>query len=220
MKKEIFRYVKLMVGIALAALGVVTVISSNFGLSPWDVLNQGLNKVLGITHGQANILVGSFALLISLYYKQPLGMGTVLNYIFIGVFIDLYMYLDFIPKGDLLLSKIFIHFSGMLIFSLGIVLYISSGLGCGPRDGLMVVFTKRTRFSVGTIKTFTEIAALSMGWVLGGFVGIGTMISTLSIGYIIQFFFKVAKVDVKQVYHRSLSEELSLFKNLLFQKNN
>lgn len=218
MKKEIFRYTKLMVGIALAALGVVTIISSNFGLSPWDVLNQGLNKVLGISHGRANILVGTFALVISVYYKQPIGIGTVLNYIFIGVFVDLYMYLDFLPRGDVFLSKVLIHFSGMVIFSLGIVIYMSSGLGCGPRDGLMVVFTKRSKFSVGTIKTFTEIVALSMGWTLGGFVGVGTVISTLCIGYIIQFFFKVAKIDIKQVYHRSLSEEATLFKNYILSK--
>ena len=108
MKQEILRYLKLMLGLLLCALGVVTILNSNLGLSPWDVLNQGLNRTIGITLGEANLLVGAFVVLFSIFLKQPIGSGTVINFLLVGVFIDMYIYLDIIPKGDILLKKILI----------------------------------------------------------------------------------------------------------------
>ena len=212
MKRELLKYLKLMVGLLLCALGVVTILNSNLGLSPWDVLNQGLNKTIGITLGEANLLVGAFVVLFSIFLKQPIGSGTVINFLLVGVFIDMYIYLDIIPKGDLLLKKIVILTVGILIFSYGCYVYISTGLGCGPRDGLMVVLTKKSKYPLWKIKTCIEIVVLSLGYILGGTIGIGTVISSLCVGPLIQYFFKINSQDIKKLEHRSIISEFKILK--------
>ena len=207
MKTEILRYAKLIVGLILCAFGIVTILNSNLGLSPWDVLNQGLNYRVGITLGQANIIVGVIVILIGVYFKQPLGMGTILNVTLVGLFIDLFIYLDFIPVGHTYLIQGIIFFVGMLILSLGCYMYISAGLGCGPRDGLMVVFTKKTGLPLGTIRFGMEFFAMSTGYLLGGKVFIGTAIFSFTAGYMLQLYFKLFKADVKKIEHRSVFTE-------------
>ncbi|MBC2850180.1 hypothetical protein H5J22_01710 [Cetobacterium sp. 8H] len=217
MKKEILKYLKLMLGLIFCAVGVVTILNSNLGLSPWDVLNQGLNRVLGVTLGQANLLVGAFVVLFSIFLKQPIGSGTILNFLTVGIFIDLCIYIDFLPKGDSLLEKIVILILGIGIFSYGCYFYISTGLGCGPRDGLMVVLTKRMKYPLWKIKTCIEIVALGLGYFLGGTVGIGTVISSLCVGPLIQFFFKLNNQDIKTLEHRSVVSEILILKGKIFK---
>lgn len=212
MKREMLRYLKLMLGLLLCALGVVTILNSNLGLSPWDVLNQGLNKTIGITLGEANLLVGAFVVLFSIFLKQPIGSGTVINFLLVGVFIDMYIYLDIIPKGDILFKKILILIVGILIFSYGCYMYISTGLGCGPRDGLMVILTKKSTHPLWKIKTCIEIVVLGLGYILGGTIGIGTVISSLCVGPLIQYFFKLNSQDIKKLEHRSLISEFKFLK--------
>ncbi|MCQ8213018.1 hypothetical protein NON08_10840 [Cetobacterium somerae] len=212
MKHELLKYLKLMIGLLLCALGVVTILNSNLGLSPWDVLNQGLNKTIGITLGEANLLVGAFVVLFSIFLKQPIGSGTIINFLLVGVFIDMYIYLDIIPKGDLLLKKIIILIVGILIFSYGCYVYISTGLGCGPRDGLMVILTKKSKYPLWKIKTCIEIVVLSFGYILGGTIGIGTVISSLCVGPLIQYFFKINSQDIKKLEHRSIISEFKILK--------
>ena len=212
MKHELLRYLKLMIGLLLCALGVVTILNSNLGLSPWDVLNQGLNKTMGITLGEANLLVGAFVVLFSIFLKQPIGSGTIINFLLVGIFIDMYIYLDIIPKGDLLLKKVLILIVGILIFSYGCYVYISTGLGCGPRDGLMVILTKKSKYSLWKIKTCIEIVVLSFGYILGGTIGIGTIVSSLCVGPLIQYFFKINNQDIKKLEHRSVISEFKILK--------
>lgn len=212
MKQEALKYLKLVLGLLLCALGVVTILNSNLGLSPWDVLNQGLNKTIGITLGEANLLVGAVVVLFSIFLKQPIGSGTVINFLLVGVFIDMYIYLDIVPKGDILLKKILILIVGILIFSYGCYVYISTGLGCGPRDGLMMILTKKSNYSLWKIKTCIEIVVFGFGYILGGTIGIGTVVSSLCVGPLIQYFFKVNSQDIKKLEHRSLVSEFKFLK--------
>lgn len=212
MKREVFKYSKLMLGLLLCSLGVVTILNSNLGLSPWDVLNQGLNKTIGITLGEANLLVGAVVVFVSIFLKQPIGSGTIINFLLVGVFIDMYMYLDVVPKGDVLIKKIAILIIGIMIFSYGCYVYISTGLGCGPRDGLMVVLTKKSKYPLWKIKTCIEIVVLSIGYILGGSVGIGTIVSSICVGPLIQYFFKMNNQDIKLLEHRSVVREFQFLK--------
>ncbi len=212
MKREVFKYSKLMLGLLLCSLGVVTILNSNLGLSPWDVLNQGLNKTIGITLGEANLLVGAVVVFVSIFLKQPIGSGTIINFLLVGVFIDMYMYLDVVPKGDVLIKKIAILIIGIMIFSYGCYVYISTGLGCGPRDGLMVVLTKKSKYPLWKIKTCIEVVVLSIGYILGGSVGIGTIVSSVCVGPLIQYFFKMNNQDIKLLEHRSVVREFQFLK--------
>ena len=204
MEKEIKKYIKLISGLILCSFGIVSILNADLGLSPWDVLNQGINKQVGITLGQANIAVGLIVIFIGLYFKQPLGSGTILNVTFVGLFVD--------PWGDTYLKQALLFIEGIIIFSLGSYMYISTGCGCGPRDGLMVVFTKMTGLSLGRVRLCLELFALTAGYFLGGKVGIGTAAFSLTAGYIIQFFFKIFKEDVKKIEHRSIVAEIKMLK--------
>lgn len=219
MKKEIFRYIKLMSGLIICAFGIVTILNSNLGLSPWDVLNQGLHKQIGITMGQANIVVGLVVILIGLYFKQPIGSGTILNVIFVGIFVDIFIFSNLIPWGDTILKQIILFAVGILTFALGSYMYISTGCGCGPRDGLMVVFTKKTGLPVGVIRGGLELFALTTGYFLGGKLGVGTVIFSLGAGYLIQIYFQIFKEDIKKIEHRSVVREIKLLKNYLKQSS-
>lgn len=217
MKKEIIRYLKLILGLFLCALGVVIILKSNLGLSPWDVLNQGLNKTLGITLGQANILVGAIVIILSLFLKQPIGIGTIINVIAVGIFIDIIMALNIIPDGDVILKQVIIFIIGIIVFSYGCYYYMATGLGCGPRDGLMVVLTKRTNHQLWKIKTVIELVALALGYFLGGTVGVGTVASSILVGPLMQFFFKINKQDAKEIEHRDLLTEFRLIKKAIMK---
>lgn len=212
MKREIFKYLKLIFGLLLCSLGVVIILNSNLGLSPWDVLNQGLNKTIGVTLGEANLLVGAVVVLVSIFLRQPIGSGTIINFLLVGVFMDFYMYLDIVPKGDVLLEKILILIIGILVFSYGCYTYISTGLGCGPRDGLMMILTKKSKYPLWKIKTAIEIAVLTIGYFLGGTVGIGTIIASFCVGPLIQYFFKMNNQDIKLLEHRSIIREFQFLK--------
>ena len=140
-KKEINTYLfvlfKLMGGFFLAALGIVFMIKANFGLSPWDVLHQGITKVMPITMGQANIVVGIIVVISSVFLGVKIGIGTILNTIFIGIFIDLITMMNIISLVDNLFIGIVMLVIGMVFMGLGTCIYLSCELGCGPRDGLM-----------------------------------------------------------------------------------
>ena len=215
MKDEILKYIKVTIGVILCALGIVMILNADLGLSPWDVLNQGINIQSGITLGQANILVGIVVILIGIYFKQPIGSGTIINVALVGTFVDIFMFLDFLPWGDTVLKQIFLFGMGEIVFALGSYMYISGGCGCGPRDGLMVVFTKKTGLSMGMVRLCLEVSALTAGYFLGGKVGVGTALFSLGTGYVIQFFFKMFKQDVKKIEHRSLIKEFKMLREYM-----
>lgn len=217
MKKEIFRYLKLILGFFCCSLGVVIIIKSNLGFSPWDVLHQGISKVGGITIGQAAILVGSTVVTLDLFLGEKIGSGTILNTLSMGIFMDGILYLDIIPLSRNMFMGIPMMFLGLFIFSVGCYLYISTGLGCGPRDALMVALTKKTNFSVRSIRSVMEVGVLMTGYLLGGYAGIGTVMVASFTGSFMQGVFRLFDFDVKSVVHRDIKMEAVLLKNYIYR---
>lgn len=212
-KKEIDTYLfvvfKLMLGFFLAALGIVFMINANLGLSPWDVLHQGITNVIPITIGQANIVVGIIVVISSMFLGVKIGIGTILNTILVGVFIDLITITKVIPMVHNLFIGILMLVVGMIFLGLGTCIYLSCELGCGPRDGLMTALTRITKKPVKLVRTTIEICALVCGWLLGGYVGIGTIITAIVLGYIIQIWCKILKLDIAILNHRSILDNLN-----------
>lgn len=212
-KKEIDTYLfvvfKLMLGFFLAALGIVFMINANLGLSPWDVLHQGITNVIPITIGQANIVVGIIVVISSMFLGVKIGIGTILNTILVGVFIDLITITKVIPMVHNLFIGILMLVLGMIFLGLGTCIYLSCELGCGPRDGLMTALTRITKKPVKLVRTTIEICALVCGWLLGGYVGIGTIITAIVLGYIIQLWCKILKLDIAILNHRSILDNLN-----------
>ncbi|WP_186428994.1 YitT family protein [Clostridium sp. BSD9I1] len=216
MKKIILQVFRLFFGLFLFALGVVMTLNANIGVGCWDVLNQGIVRKVPITLGQANIAVGAVLLIINCKLGERIGWSSVANMIFIGIFMDILLINDFVPMVYGGIASVLMILLGLFIIGIGSYLYIGVGLGTGPRDGLMVAFTKRTNKSVRFIRNSIEICVSIIGYMLGGFVGVGTVIISLSIGYFVQFAFKLFRFDVKAVKHRFIDEDIKFLKNKFF----
>lgn len=199
--KLVINLAKLFIGLFLFALGAVCTINANLGLQPWDVLHQGLSKTFPITIGLANILVALCIVILNRILGEKIGFGTLANMLFIGLFMDLLLLNHLVPIAHHFYAQLLMILSGLIIISLGTYLYISAGFGAGPRDGLMVVLARKTGQSVRLIRTVNEGAALLFGWLLGGSVGIGTVIMVSLIGIFVQATFKLCCFNVKTVHH-------------------
>lgn len=217
MKKALVLLCRLFFGLFLVALGVVITIKANLGLAPWDVFHQGISKLTNITIGQASITVGLILVVINFLLGERIGWATICNMIFVGVFIDLLMISDLIPTFDSLLLRLGMMILGMFVFGFASYFYIGTGLGSGPRDGLMIYLTKKTNKSVRLVRNTMEISVSILGFILGGTIGIGTIITAVGIGYFVQLAFKIMKFDVNELKHRFIDDDIVLLKNLLIK---
>jgi len=208
MKKVCFIFSKILFAFFIASIAIVMTINSNLGLSPWDVLHQGISKVSNITIGQASIGIGLLVVFVSMFLGVKIGLATILNVVMIGYFIDFIMYYNLIPICTRLHTGIIMMLIGIMLLSFATYLYLSCGMGCGPRDGLMVALTKRTKLHVGLIRGIMELSVMTIGYFLGGFVGIGTVITAIGVAYFIKIIFKVFKYDVKATEHLSIKDGL------------
>ena len=173
------RLPRLLLGLVLCGIGIGALVRAELGLGPWDVLHQGVAGISGITIGMVTILIGLLVLLLWLPLRERLGVGTVLNVIVIGLTVD--ATLAVLAAPDERTARWALLLAGVLLFALGSGFYIGAGLGPGPRDGLMTGLARRGH-AVGLARLGIELAALTIGWLLGGTVGIGTVVFAFGIG--------------------------------------
>jgi len=211
MKEFLFRLLGLIIGIPLFALGIVLKIRANIGYSPWDVFHVGFSISAGISIGLASIITGIVIITFVTLAGEKIGIGTVANILGVGLFTDLYLRLDFIPLGTNLLVGSVMLLSGIFVMSVGTFIYVRTAFGVGPRDNLMVVLIRKTKLPVGVCRTIVELTATVAGWFLGGMVGIGTVISVVATGFIIQMTFKMFKFKPTEVKHETI---MQTFRNL------
>lgn len=179
-KPKLTTLIMLVIGLFLFGLGEAIIIGSGSGVSPWTVLAQGISSKTNLSVGMATFLISIFILIFWVPLKQIPGIGTILNAIIIASAIDLT--LGFIPKPELIYLKILQASFGILIVGIGSGIYLASNLGPGPRDGLMIGLQQKTNTSIPLIRTIIEITAVTVGWFLGGIVGIGTILFVFGIG--------------------------------------
>ena len=182
------RYASLVFGLFLFAVAIVLILESRLGLSPWDVLNQGLARPSPLSFGMANVAVGLVVLMIAWSLGGKPGIGTVANAVLVGSFIQGLTSIDAITRlsHDALGVRIVLLLVGTLLVGPASAFYICADLGAGPRDTLMLVGAARTRFRVGIVRGTLEICALAVGIVLGGTFGVGTVLFALLVGPIIE----------------------------------
>jgi len=171
---------QILIGLELWAVAVALWVHGGLGLGPWDAFHYGLHVQTGMTIGTASIAVG--VLILGVTYSMGLrpGAATLLNMIFIGVFIDLT--LPLVPESTSTWLSWTYLIAGLPLCGIASGMYIGAGHGHGPRDGLMMVLTQRTGWPVRRVRTIMEITVLILGWLMGGTVGIGTVVITLLIG--------------------------------------
>ncbi len=212
---KLSRFIRLFLGLFIYAVGIVLTINARLGLAPWDVLHQGLTKVLPITMGQASITTGFIVIILNVILKENIGWSTVLNMIFIGTFMDILMLNNLIPIFDNYILRFGSMFLGILVTGYAAFIYVGAGYGIGPRDGLMVALTRKTKKSVRFVKNTTEILVTLVGFLLGGKLGIGTAIMSITGGYFFQFAFKTVNFNITEVKHRYIIDDIKYLKNKL-----
>ncbi len=174
-----------MFGLALFGLGISLLLQSNLGAAPWDVFHTGVSELTGIPVGTVIIITGVALLVLWIPLREQPGIGTILNAVEIGIVVDLT--LPLIPEPDLLLARVLMMFGGVVIIAIGSGLYIGSGLGPGPRDGLMTGLARRG-MSIRVARTGIELFVLVVGITLGGSIGIGTAVFAIAIGPLVHLF--------------------------------
>ena len=178
------RLIQLYAGLALYGISMALIIRSALGNMPWDVLHQGLAGRLGWSLGTVTIVVGAMVLLGWIPLRQRPGVGTVSNVVVIGVAVD--AALAVVPTPSSLALRVGLLAAGVLLNAVATAAYIGVHLGPGPRDGLMTGLVRRTGGSVRLVRTSIEVAVVATGWLLGGTLGIGTVVYAVAIGPLVQ----------------------------------
>ncbi len=179
------RYIQAVTGITMIGIGVAFNYMANLGLGPWGVLHDGISKTISITYGQAGILTSLISLLLWIPLKQKPGIATIFDAFWIGLTAD--FIINIIPDAQSLLIQIIYLITGITLIGLGTAIYVGGDLGAGPRDGIMVGLEK-LGLKIGTARTLLEFVAFSIGFLLGGKIGIASIIIVLSIGRVLQAF--------------------------------
>lgn len=187
------QWAQLVVGLAGYALSIVLMIRSGLGLGPWDAFHVGLARRVGISVGAASIATGMAIVAASLLIGIRPGPATLANMVLIGAMVD--VMLPWVPPASGLAWEYGVHLAGIAVCGLSTGCYIAARLGEGPRDGLIVGLSTRTRLSVRLVRTTVELSALLLGWAMGGPVGVGTLLFAFGIGPAMQWGMRIFRVQ-------------------------
>ena len=209
--KLVLKMPSLFFGFFLFALAILLALYSKLGMSPWDVLHMGIVNHSVLSFGQTTQLVGFAIIIFSVFLGVIPGIGSLLNMIFIGGFIDLIDNTRILKTPGSMVGKIIMLIAAILIMGIATFFYLRVELGAGPRDGLMEGLVRKLNKPVWMIRGSIEIVVLIIGFLLGGPVGIGTLLLAGAIGPSVQFAFKLGKYDSKKAEHMNL---ITLYKNI------
>lgn len=182
MKQRLFQ---LLWGLSLYGFAMALMLRANLGLDPWDVLHQGLAPQIGLSFGMTVNAVGLLVLLLWIPLWQRPGIGTVLNILIIGTVVDLSLLILPTPEGYV--ARFAFLIAGIVLNGIAGGAYIGAGLGAGPRDGLMTGIASRFGWPIKIVRTAIELTVLAVGWLMGGTVGIGTVLYAVTIGWVVHY---------------------------------
>ncbi|MFF8969506.1 YitT family protein [Streptomyces sp. NPDC014995] len=186
------RLVQLYAGLALYGASSALLVRAGLGLEPWNVLHQGLAELTGLSIGVVSIVVGAGVLLLWIPLRQRPGLGTVSNVFVVGLAMD--GTLALVPEAHSLAVRVPLLAAGIVLNGAATGLYIAARFGPGPRDGLMTGLHRRTGRSIRLMRTTVEVAVVVTGFVLGGTIGLGTLLYAVAIGPLAQLFLRVFAV--------------------------
>ena len=192
--------------------GVYLTIQANIGAAPWDVLNIGISKSLGILYGTASIAVSVTILAIDLLLREPIGIAMFIDAVVVGKAVDFFNHIHAVPPCRSLLTGLPVMLLGLTILAYTQYTYMIASLGCGPRDTLLVGLAKRVRRApIGAVSITLLSLATLIGWLLGGPVGVGTLVCAFGTGPIMQLAFATVRFDATRVRHQRLKDSLRVF---------
>lgn len=179
------RWLQLLIGLLAFALSIALMIRGGLGLGPWDAFHVGLHRLTGMTVGTASIAAGIAIIAISMVLAARLGPATIANMVLIGIFTDLA--LPVVPAATGFASGLAYHVLGIVLIGLATGMYLGARLGAGPRDGLMAALSVRYGWSISRTRTGIELSVLALGWLMGGTLGLGTILFAVAVGPSVQW---------------------------------
>ncbi len=192
----LLRHLRLYLGLFLYGASIALMVRANIGASPWDVFGQGLARSTGLSFGIATVLISVGVLLLWIPIRQRPGWGTIANTVLVGLAADLVLGVLRTPGQPVLQGLMFT--AGLVLLALATALYIGAGMGPGPRDGLMTGLVRLTGWPVWTVRGSIELSVVVVGFLLGGVVGLGTVVFALAIGPLVQQALRALRVPVRR----------------------
>lgn len=200
------------VSLFVNGFGIYLTIRADLGAAPWDVFSIGLSKTLGVLYGTASITISLTILLIDVLLRERIGIAMFIDAVVVGKSVDFFNYIDRVPVPKTLAGSIVMLFIGLVIIGYTQFTYMYAALGCGPRDALLVALKRRTkRLPIGVVSILMLSMATLIGWLLGGPVGIGTLLCAFGAGPVMQFAFRTVRFDATAIRHQSLAETFRVF---------
>ena len=207
MKKIILEWGRIVAGLLVFAFGVHLTIFANIGLAPWDCLGMGIAKHTPLNYGVSMTIVAIVVLLADILLRERIGFGTVIDALLTGNFVQAFNSLNPFPENHSLPVGIMLMLVGFVFMAIGMWIYMSAEECCGPRDALLVGLGKRLpRFPIGIVEVLLWSVVLLAGWLLGGPVGIGTLISTFGAGLIMQLVYTLVRFEPRNLRHKDVLE--------------
>ncbi len=201
------------VSLFVNGFGVYLTIQANLGAAPWDVLNLGLSRSLGILYGNASIAVSVTILVIDILMKEPIGIAMFIDAVVVGKAVDFFNLIHAVPPCASPAAGIPVLLCGLVILAYTQYTYMIASLGCGPRDTLLVGLSKRLpRVPIGAVSIALLGSATLTGWLLGGPVGVGTLICAFATGPIMQAAFRTVRFDPTRVRHQRLRDSFRVLR--------
>ena len=206
-KKIIGQWIRIVLGLLVFSFGVHLTIRANIGLAPWDCLGMGIAKHTPLNYGLAMTIMAVIILAVDLLLKERIGYGTVIDALLTGNFVQMFNDLDPLPENNSMILGIGIMLVGLVFMAVGMWIYMRGEQCCGPRDSLLVGLGKRLpRLPIGLVEILLWAAVLLVGWLLGGPVGPGTLISTFGAGAVMQLVYSAVRFDPRTVRHHGALE--------------
>lgn len=206
-RKIVFGWFQIVVGLFIFSFGVHLTIFANIGLAPWDCLGMGISYHTPLNYGISMTLIALCVLGVDLLLKEMIGFGTIIDALLTGNFVQFFNNVNQFPLNDNLWIGILIMLAGFVFMALGMAVYMKSEQCCGPRDALLVGLGKRMpKVPIGIVEVILWAVVLAIGWLLGGPVGIGTLISTFGAGLMMQLVYMVIRFEPRELKHKGVIE--------------
>ena len=207
--KIVRQWLRIVFGLLVFAFGVHLTIYANIGLAPWDCLGMGIAKHTPLNYGLSMTAMALIILCIDLMLKERIGFGTIIDAVLTGNFVQMFNDLNPLKENESTWLGILIMLCGFVFMALGMWIYMKGEQCCGPRDSLLVGLGKRLpKMPIGMVEVLLWAAVLLAGWLLGGPVGIGTLISTFGAGLVMQVVYNALKFEPRKVIHRDVIQTI------------
>lgn len=207
----ILGWLKIVAGLLVFSFGVHLTIYANIGLAPWDCLGMGIANHTPFNYGISMTIISVTILIIDVLLKERIGFGTVIDALLTGNFVQMFNSVDPLPPNENIWIGIAVMLAGFVFMALGMWIYMSAEQCCGPRDALLVALGKRLpKIPIGIVEVLLWSVVLLIGWLLGGQVGIGTLISTFGAGLVMQLVYSLIHFEPRELKHKGMFETVRI----------